>query len=495
MKLTNVEKKENSVVELSVLVEKDEFEAAVEKAYRQNVGKISVEGFRKGKAPRKIIERYYGKGVFYEDAMNICYPEAFEKAIKEAGYIPVDQPALTDLDIKDGEFTFKAVVAVKPEVKIGEYKGMEAERAEAKVTDEEVEAELNRLVDRNSRIQDVDREAREGDDLIFDFDGYVDGKPMPEGGSAKGFNYKVGVTQFIPGFEEQILGHKAEEPFDVNVTFPADYGEASLQGKDATFKCVIHNVREVIKPAVDDEFAKDVSEFDTLDELKASLRSELTNRAQKSLDSDFENELMNKLSSAVEADIPPVMYEQQLDQIVQNFNYRLSYQGMDINKYLEVSNTTMEDFRKLFKPQAESQVKTRLALEKIAELENIEVSDEDVEAEFKKIADQNYIPLDQVKNYINREDLISDIKVERASRIVIDNAKALPVSKKEEKKPAAKKSTSKKTAAASEAPSEEKPKAKKSTKKAEPAPAEAAEQPAEEKPKKTAKKAKEEKAE
>ena len=255
MKLTNVEKKENNQVELSITVEKDEFEKAMQESYKKNVKNINVQGFRKGHAPRKIIEKIYGEGVFYEDAMEYSYPAAYEAAIREANVEPIANPSITDLDIKDGEFTFKAVVQIKPELGLKEYKGLEVEKPAAEVTEDELNAEIDKVAQRNARQVPVEREAQNGDVVIFDFEGFTDGKPF-EGGKAEEYSLELGSGMFIPGFEDQIVGHKAGDEFDVNVTFPEQYQAKELAGKPAVFKCKLHEVKMIEKPALDDEFAK-----------------------------------------------------------------------------------------------------------------------------------------------------------------------------------------------------------------------------------------------
>ena len=344
MKLKSVEKKENNQTELVILVERDAFEAACQKSYRKNVGRINVQGFRKGKAPRKLIEKLYGAEIFYEDAMNFCYGEAYEQAVKESGIEPVDHPALTDFDIKDGEFSFKALVTVKPEVTIKQYKGLEAEKTTPSVTAKEVNTELDRIRERNARLVTVDREAKNDDVLMFDFEGFVDGKPFP-GGKAENYSLKLGSNMFIPGFEEQLVGKKAGDECEVSVTFPKDYQAPELAGKDATFKCTVHEVKESIKPELDDEFAKDVSEFDTLDAYKADLKEKMHAAAQSKAENDFHEKLMDKLLEGFEADVPQVMYDHQLDHIVEDFEYRLSSQGITLDAYLKMNQMEMSSFR------------------------------------------------------------------------------------------------------------------------------------------------------
>ena len=429
MKLTNVEKKEKNQVVLSITVEADAFEAACEKSYRKNAHSINIQGFRKGKAPRKIIEKLYGPEIFYDDAMNACIPDAYEAAVEEAGLKVVSQPSITDVDVKDGEFVFTAVVYVKPEVSVKDYKGIEAEKDEAVVTAEEVEAELTRMQDRNARQVSVEREAKKGDIVNLDFEGFVDGVAF-EGGKGEKFDLELGSGMFIPGFEEQLEGKKAGDECDVDVVFPETYQEKTLAGKPAVFKCRINEVKENQKPALDDEFAKDVSEFDTLADLKADIEKKQQESKTASADNAFQERVMDKVIENLEADIPEAMVETQLDRVAEDFSYRLAMQGMEFESYLKMTGMTKEQFRQVFKPQALRQVKIRLALEKIAELEGLEVTDEDLNAEFAKLAENNKMDVEKVKELLSAEDLKGDMLCQKANDFVIANAVA--VAKKEE---------------------------------------------------------------
>lgn len=456
MKLVSVEKKEKNQVELSILVSKEEFEKACERSYRLNVGKINIQGFRKGKAPRKMIEKMYGPEIFYEDAMNFACEDSYYDAVKEAKVEPVDRPAVTDLDIKDGEFTYKAIVTVKPEATVTEYKGLEAEKETVKVTAAEVDAEIERIRERNARQITVDRAVADGDIITFDFDGYMDGKQF-DGGKAEDYDLKIGSGMFIPGFEEQLIGKTAGEACDVIVTFPADYQAEELAGKEATFKCLIKAVKESVKPELDDEFAKDVSEFDTLDEYKASIKTRIQEGKESRAAADFEEKVLDKLLEGFSCEIPEVMIERQTDKIVDDFSYRVAAQGMDMNTYLQMSGMDMTSFRKIFGVQAERNVKVRLALEAVAKAEGIEVSDDDVEAEFKALAESNKMPVEQVKQFIAAEDMKGDMLVQKALEVVKGSAKAVA------KKASAKKSTAKKASEGEE--KAEKAPAKKTTSK------------------------------
>ena len=429
MKLTNVEKKEKNQVALSIVVAADVFEAACEKSYRKNVRNINIQGFRQGKAPRKIIEKLYGLEIFYDDAMNECIPDAYEAAVAEAGLKVVSQPSITEVDVKDGEFLFTAVVFVKPEVSVKDYKGIEAEKEEVAVSAEDVEAELARMQTRNARQVSVEREAKKGDVVNLDFEGFVDGVAF-EGGKGEKFDLELGSGMFIPGFEEQLEGKNVGDECDVNVTFPEEYNEKSLAGKPAVFKCKINEIKENQKPELDDEFAKDVSEFDTIAELKADIEKKMVESKQSSADTAFQERVMDKVIENMEAEIPDAMVETQLDRVAEDFSYRLAMQGMEFESYLKMTGMTMEQFRSVFAPQALRQVKIRLALEKIAELEGMDITEEDLNAEFDKLADNNKMDIAKVKELLAAEDLKADMLCQKANDFVIANAKAVAKAEK-----------------------------------------------------------------
>ena len=429
MKLTNVEKKEKNQVALSIVVAADVFEAACEKSYRKNVRNINIQGFRQGKAPRKIIEKLYGPEIFYDDAMNECIPDAYEAAVAEAGLKVVSQPSITEVDVKDGEFLFTAVVFVKPEVTLKDYKGIEAEKEEVSVSAEEVEAELTRMQNRNARQVSVERAAQKGDVVNMDFEGFVDGVAF-EGGKGEKFDLELGSGMFIPGFEEQLEGKNVGDECDVNVTFPEEYNEKSLAGKPAVFKCKINEIKENQKPELDDEFAKDVSEFDTIAELKADIEKKMVESKQSSADTAFQERVMDKVIENMEAEIPDAMVETQLDRVAEDFSYRLAMQGMEFESYLKMTGMTMEQFRSVFAPQALRQVKIRLALEKIAELEGMDITEEDLNAEFDKLADNNKMDIAKVKELLAAEDLKADMLCQKANDFVIANAKAVAKAEK-----------------------------------------------------------------
>ena len=429
MKLTNVEKKEKNQVALSIAVAADVFEAACEKSYRKNVRNINIQGFRQGKAPRKIIEKLYGPEIFYDDAMNECIPDAYEAAVAEAGLKVVSQPSIAEVDVKDGEFLFTAVVFIKPEVSVKDYKGIEAEKDEVSVSAEEVEAELTRMQNRNARQVSVERQAKKGDVVNLDFEGFVDGAAF-EGGKGEKFDLELGSGMFIPGFEEQLEGKNVGEECDVNVTFPEEYAEKSLAGKPAVFKCKINEIKENQKPELDDEFAKDVSEFDTIAELKADIEKKQLETKTASTDSAFQERVMDKVIENLEADIPEAMVETQLDRIADDFSYRLAMQGMEFESYLKMTGMDMNQFRSVFTPQALRQVKIRLALEKIAELEGMDITEEDLNAEFDKLAENNKMDIAKVKELLAADDLKADMLCQKANDFVIANAVAVAKAEK-----------------------------------------------------------------
>ncbi len=430
MTLQKKEMTATNLYELEVAVDKETFEAATMDAYRKNVKKMTVPGFRKGKAPKSIIEKMYGKGVFYEEAVNACIPDAYEAAIKEAELDVVGQPEFDVASIGDEGLVLKIKVYTKPEVKIENYLGLEAERSDREVTDADVEEEINRVRERNSRTVDVtDRAAAMGDTVNFDYDGYVDDVAF-DGGKAEKYDLKLGSGQFIPGFEEQIVGKQIGEEFDVNVTFPEEYHAENLKGKAAVFKCKLHGIKMTELPELDDEFAKDVSEFDTLDAYKADIQAKIAERYKKAADSAFEEALMDVLTTKMEAEIPEVMYDAETENYVRDYDSRLRMQGLDLNTYFKYTGMTLDQLRQQMRPQAERQVKVRLALEAIAAKENLAVAEADIEAEFTRISEAYNVPLEQVKSMIKAEDLEKDLLVKAAADLVKE--KAIPVAPKAE---------------------------------------------------------------
>ncbi len=426
-------------MELEISVPAEEFKAAVDRSYRKNAPSITIPGFRKGKAPRHMIEKMYGEGVFFEDAVNELYPSAYEAAAKEAGITPVDRADIEILEVGKDGFSFKATVTVKPEVEVEGYKGIEAEKVEYTVTDEDVDAEIAKLQKRaGTTISVEDRPAQMGDNVVFDFEGFIDGVAF-EGGKGEEFPLTLGSNQFIPGFEEQIAGHAIGEDFDVNVSFPENYHVDELKGKPAVFKCKIHQIKAVELPELDDEFAKDVSEFETLEALKADLKSKLQEKKDLEANDEFENKLVDAVIAGMKADIPACMYERKIDEMVQDFAYRLQMQGLNLETYMQYTGSTVESFRETFKEQAEHQVKVRLALEKIAELENLTATEEDLEEQFKKAAEVYGMELEKIKELLPADEISKDIAVNKAIDFVRENAVAPKAKKKTTRKSTAKK--------------------------------------------------------
>ena len=431
MELKNTEKQEHSVVALTIEITKAEFEAAKDKAFKKTGKNITVPGFRKGKAPRKMIEKLYGEGVFFEEAFNIIYPDAMEMAVEKSGIKPVGR---ADVDLGDpaeeGGLTIIAKVPVEPEVELGEYKGIEVEKETVKVLQADVKAELNRMAQRNARTETVERKAKKNDTVDIDFEGFVDGVPF-EGGKAEHHELTLGSGAFIPGFEDQLIGCKAGDEKDVVVTFPEEYHAKELAGKEATFKCKVHKVEETILPEIDDEFAKDVSDTcETLDDLKKEITERLKAERQEAADNAFEEKVLDAVIDGMKADIPAAMIDAQVDTIVQDFGYRLQMQGMGLEQYLKMTGTEMGASRAMFKDQAERQVKTRLALQKVVELEGITVSDKELEEEYAKMAEQYKMEVEKVKAIVSKEALEGDLKISNALEFIKKNAKVKKAAKK-----------------------------------------------------------------
>ncbi|MBR2927207.1 MAG: trigger factor [Clostridia bacterium] len=422
MSLIKAEQTEKSVYTLEFSVDKATFDKAISNAYRKQVGKLSVPGFRKGKAPRSVIEKMYGKGFFYEDAINEVLPDAFDAALTESKLDMVGQPEFDIVSIDDGGVVLSAKVAVKPEVTIKDYLGIEAEKTVAPTTDEEVEDEINTIRERNSReIEVTDEASVMGDVCTIDYEGFVDGVAF-EGGKGDAYPLKLGSGNFIPGFEEQVAGHKIGENFDVVVTFPEDYHAKELAGKEAVFKTVIHAIKHVELPALDDDFAKDVSEFDTLDEYRADLKAKITKRHESEADRAFEDAVLDALIEKVEADIPEQMYVAETENYVRDYDSRLRMQGLDLNTYFKYTGMTLDTLREQLRPQAEKQVKLRLALETIATLENITVTDEDIEEEIQNIAKAYQMEADKVREMVPADSVAQDMKVKKAMDLVKEKA-------------------------------------------------------------------------
>ena len=422
MKLLNTAEIGANQKELEIFIDHETFEAECEKAYKKNVAKFNIPGFRKGKAPRKMIEKMYGAGAFYEDAINAILPTAYPEAVKESGLDVVSNP---DIDIKaidENGIVITAKVFVKPEITVSEYKGLSAIKDAVEITDEAVNAEIDRVRDRQSReIEVTDRAAAMGDTVTIDFDGYVDGVAF-DGGKSENYDLVLGSGSFIPGFEDQIVGKNIGENFDVLVTFPSEYHADNLAGKEATFKCALHAIKVKELPELDDEFVKDVSEFDTVDEYKASIKAKLEENANNMEDRKVEDQLLDALCEKVEGEIPEVMFENEAENCVRDYENRLRYQGMDLATFMKYTGQTIETLKTQFRPQAEKQVKTRLALEYIAKAEGLTASEEDVNLEYQKIADAYGIEVDKVKASIEAAAIEADVVVGKAVLLVRDNA-------------------------------------------------------------------------
>ena len=448
MTLVKCEKAEKSTYKLEFSVEKSVFDAACEKVYRKQVKKINVPGFRAGKAPKAIIEKMYGKGVFYEDAINDLIPENYSAALKEAGIEAVGQPEIDIVSIDENGLVLSAVVPVKPECKIDGYKGLEIVKTVAPVTDEEVENEINTVRERNSREIEVEDNtpAAMGDVAKINYEGFCDGVAF-EGGKGEDYPLKLGSGNFIPGFEEQVAGHSVGEEFDVNVTFPTEYHAEDLAGKAAVFKCKINALTKVELPTLDDDFAKDVSEFDTLDEYKADLKAKIEKRHESTADAEFEEKIVEALIEKLEGEIPEAMFAAETENFVRDYDNRLRQSGLDLKTYFQYTGLTLETLREQMRPQAEKQVKARLALEAIAAAEQIEVTDEELAAEYDLIANTYKIEADKVRDLVDEKMVKADVSVRKAMQVVKDNVKAPKKATKPRKKKVAE-------PAAEEAPAE-----------------------------------------
>lgn len=423
MKLKSTNKVETNRHELEIEIDKKQFQEALEKSFQKESKRITIPGFRKGKAPRAFIEKYYGKEVFYEDAINSIYPYALDEAVKEANLDVIDDHiALDVVEVGEEGLTFKATVTVKPEVEIDNYKGIEIEGENEEVTDQDVEDELKSIQQRNARLITVEgRAAEKGDIAVIDFEGFRDGVAF-EGGKAEKYSLELGQGNFIAGFEDQVIGHNVNEEFDINVTFPEDYQSKELAGQEAIFKIKIHEIKKNELCELDDEFAKDVSEFDTLDEYKKELKVKLIEDSKHKVEEANENKIISKIIESVKAEIPEAMYKHKTAEIIREFEYRLQSQGLDTRTYMQHTGLDEEAFNNSFRPQAERQIKLRLALEKVAQLENIVASEEDIQAEYSKIAEQYKMEVEKIKTFIPEVDLIKDIAVEKAISLVKDNA-------------------------------------------------------------------------
>ena len=415
---------ETNIHELEVAVDAKTFADAVTKAFQKESKKITLPGFRKGKAPRAMIEKMYGKEVFYDEAIRAVYPAAVEGAIDESGLDVVDVKTenMKVESVGDDGLTFQVQVVVKPQVTIADYKQLPVTKKSTAVTDEELDAELKRVQMRNSRLVSVEDRAAEKDDVaVIDFEGFIDGQAF-EGGKGENYSLTLGSGQFIPGFEDQVIGHNVNDTFDVNVKFPADYQAKELADKDAVFKVTLHELKKRELPELDDEFAKDVSEFDTLDAYKDSVRKNLETNKKNAAEDDVKNQLIDQLIEKMSAEIPEVMFDRAVENSLNDFAYRLSAQGLDVKSYMKYTGMDEEGMRKSFRPQAERQVKLRLALEQIAAQEAIVPTTEEIEAEYKKVADAYKMDVEKIKPMIAEKDLAKDIAVEKAMKLVEDAA-------------------------------------------------------------------------
>ncbi len=421
-----VEKLEKNMVKLTIEAAAEEFDAAIQKAYLKNKGKMNVQGFRKGKAPRAIIEKLYGPSVFYEDAANIVIPDAYEKAAEESGLDIVSRPEIDVVQIEKGKpFIFTAEVAVKPEVTLGDYKGIEVEKTAIEVTEEEITAEIDKVRDQNSRVITVeDRPVADKDMTVIDFEGFVDGVPF-EGGKAEDYSLTIGSHSFIDTFEDQLIGKSIGEETEVNVTFPAEYHAAELAGKPALFKVKVKEIKAKELPELDDEFAQDVSEFDTLDEYKADIKATILERKEKEAKTAKEDKVVEKIIENASMEIPDAMVETQVRQMADDFAQRIQSQGLTIEQYFQFTGMNSKQLFDQMRPQAIKRIQSRLVLEGIVKAENITVSDEDVEKEFEKMAETYKMELDKLKELIGekeKEQIIMDMAVQKAVDLVVEAA-------------------------------------------------------------------------
>ena len=431
MSVKSCEKIEKSQVALTIEVGAAEFEAAIEKAYKKMRKNISVPGFRPGKAPRKMIEKMYGAEVFYEEAINNAFPEAYEAAIQEQNLRAVGYPQVELIgDCTAEGFTFKAIVPVYPEVTLGEYKGLTVEKEEVKVMAADVNARLKQMAERNARLESVERAAKEGDTAVIDFEGFLNGEPF-EGGKGENHSLELGSHSFVPGFEEQVVGMKAGEEKDLDITFPEDY-HAELAGKAVVFKVKVNEVKAKEVPAIDDEFAKDVSEFDTLKELKADLKKKITEERQQAADRAFQDAVMEKVAENLTVEIPDAMIETQCKQFLDNFKMQIAQQGIPFEQYMQLTGMSEEQLMADAKEPAERQVRMDLAMLAIIEAEKLEATDEEVEAELQKMAEQYNMELETVKKYLPAEQVKDQIVSQKAIAVAVDSAIAVKPEKKAE---------------------------------------------------------------
>ncbi|MCM1114398.1 MAG: trigger factor [Clostridium sp.] len=423
MALKSSNKIDTNTYEIEVTVTPEVFTEACKSAYMKQRKSIQLPGFRKGKATQGMVEKVYGEGAFFEEALEIVYPEAVTAAINEAELRTVDQPYDLEVPVmsKAEGVEMKMKVTVYPEVKLGEYKGLKAAMLPTEATDEDIDAEIESMRDRNSRLVSVeDRAAEMGDTAEIDFEGFVDGVAF-DGGKGENYPLELGSGSFIPGFEEQVAGHKIDEEFDVNVTFPEEYA-AELAGKDAVFKCKIHEIKTKEMPELDDEFVKDVSEFDTLDELKADIKSKINEKKAAEAKTDFENQLIEQIVENMECEVPECMFENKTNEMIQDYSYRLQMQGIDLNTYLSYLGQDMDSFKQSFRTGAENQVKASIALEAIVEAEKLDATEEEIDAEVAKLAEQYQMDAEQIKNAVPADQLAADIKTKKAVELIVNSA-------------------------------------------------------------------------
>ena len=420
------EKKEKNMAVITITVPAEDFKKAVKETYNRDKGKFQLPGFRKGRAPQHMIEQFYGKGVFFEGAVNSCINKYYPEASKESGLEIVSRPEINVEEIgEDKGLVFTATVAVRPEVKLGAYKGIEVEKADMTVTEDEVDNELRREQEKNARLVSVeDRAAEEGDTVKIDFDGSMDGVPF-DGGKGENYSLVLGTGNFIEGFEEQVVGHNTGDEFDVNVTFPENYHAKDLAGKPATFKCVLHEIQRKELPELDDEFAGEVSEFDTMEEYKADLRKKMEENKAKSAAAQNENKVLEKVVENAEIEIPAPMLELQVENMIDDYGRRMQSQGLPLEQYMEYTGMTMDALKEQFKPQAERNLKTRLVLEEIVKQEQIEISEDAIDAEIKKMAETYKIEPEKMKEFMSdadKESMAMDLKVQEAVDFLVAEA-------------------------------------------------------------------------
>ncbi len=434
MSLISSNKTKENTYELEVSVAADVFDKACNKAYRKQVKNINVPGFRKGKAPKAMIEKMYGEGIFFEDAMQDCYPEALDSAAKEADLEVIAVDKLEAVDASKEGFTFKATVITYPEIDINDYKGISVNKKSTRVTKKLVDEEIESVRDRNSRMVTIEDQAViDGDMVVIDFEGLKDGVPF-EGGKAENYNLKIGSGNFIPGFEEQIIGHKTGEEFTITVKFPEDYQAEELKGADAEFKINLHEIKRKELPELDDEFVKDVSDKETLEEYREEVKATVKKRLEEEQKKDIEDQVITKLCDSVEGEIPEQMYDNAVNEMIQEFDMRLRSQGMDFNTYMKYMGATTETIKEMYLPDAQKRVKLRLALEKIAEKEDIKISEDELEQEYNRLAEQYKMDIAEVKKAINDESLSADLKSQKAIELVKDSVKEEPKKASKDKK-------------------------------------------------------------